>query len=434
VSALGTYVRRLDPRLPRTVWLVQAGGVVNSLGNGIVFPFIVIYLHNVRGISFAEAGLALSVGGVAALGAGLLAGPTVDRIGGRNTLLLGLLLQAVAFALFPLIRQPWHAFALLALEGAGTACFWPGQSTLLSRLTPATERHSAYALQRVSMNLGLGLGGVIGGLIATTADPSSFTKLFVLDAATFLVFVAVLSTVTEPPAEDEEAPEEATGGYKAVVRDRNFVGLLGLNVLFVAVGYEVFALLPPFAKNYAGVGERWIGLIWLANTLLIVFIQLPVSKALEGRRRMAALALMNVLWAIAALIVLAAGGLLTGTSAALVFVVATLFFGLGETLQGPTQAPLVADLAPDRLRGRYFALGSMSWSAGSILGPAVGGPLLGWHPLAVWPIAAGVCVVSAFGCLALERRLPEGIRRTPKPQPVTATPLTPPLDLAAETS
>ena len=144
-------------------------------------------------------------------------------------------------------------------------------------------------------------------------------------------------------------------------------------MLFVAVGYEVFALLPPFAKNYAGVDERWIGFIWLANTLLIVLIQLPVSKALEGRRRMAALALMNVLWAAAALIVLAGGGFLNGASAALVFMTATMVFALGETLQGPTQAPLVADLAPERLRGRYFALSAMSWSAGSILGPAVGG-------------------------------------------------------------
>jgi hypothetical protein len=55
------------------------------------------------------------------------------------------------------------------------------------------------------------------------------------------------------------------------------------------------------------VDERWIGFIWLANTLLIVLAQLPVSKALEGRRRMVALALMNVLWAVAALIVLAGG-------------------------------------------------------------------------------------------------------------------------------
>ena len=86
------YLRRLDPHLPRQVWLVQVGGVVNSLGNGIVLPFIVIYLHNVRGISFAEAVLALAFGGVAALGTGWVAGSTVDRIGGRNTLLLGLTL------------------------------------------------------------------------------------------------------------------------------------------------------------------------------------------------------------------------------------------------------------------------------------------------------------------------------------------------------
>jgi len=180
------------------------------------------------------------------------------------------------------------------------------------------------------------------------------------------------------------------------------------------------------------VDERWVGFIWLANTLLIVLIQLPVAKALEGRRRMAALALMNVIWATAALIVLAGGHWLTGTSAAIVFIIAILVFGFGETLQGPTQAPLVADLAPERLRGRYFALSAMSWSAGSILGPAVGGPLLGWHPLAVWPIAAVVCLFAAAGCLALERRLPDRLRRTPRPEPITVTPLQPALDLATE--
>src|SRR5262249_56645019 len=100
-------------------------------------------------------------------------------------------------------------------------------------------------LQRISMNLGIGLGRLVGGLIATTSDPSSFTRLFLLDAATFLVFVAVLSTVSEPRGVPEEAHDEPAAGYRTVCRDRNFVALLGLNVLFVAVGYEVFALLPP---------------------------------------------------------------------------------------------------------------------------------------------------------------------------------------------
>ncbi|HSC50013.1 MAG TPA: MFS transporter, partial [Gaiellaceae bacterium] len=226
MRSLAVYVRGLDPHLPRTVWLVQVGGVVNALGNGVVIPFVVIYLHNVRGISFAEAGLALSFAGVTALAAGFAAGWTVDRIGGRNTLLLGLLLQAAAFVMFPLIREPWQAFALLGLEGVGTACFWPGQSTLLSRLTPDEDRHAAFALQRISMNLGIGLGSLVGGLIATTSDPGSFTRLFLLDAATFLVFVVVLSGVSEPRGEQKAEHEEAAAGYATVVRDRNFVALL----------------------------------------------------------------------------------------------------------------------------------------------------------------------------------------------------------------
>src|SRR5436190_9691199 len=354
------YLRRLDPHLPRTVLLVQCGGLVNSFGNGMAFPFIVIYLHNVRGMSFAAAGLALAIGGVAALAAGIGAGTLVDRIGGRNTLLVGLVQQSAAFALFPLIRQPWHAVALLSLEGAGTACFWPGQSTLLTRLASPEERSSAFSVQRIAMNLGLGLGGLTGGLIATTSDPASFTKLFLLDAATFFVFAGVLSTIREPAPPEEEHAEEAGGGYRAVIRDRNFLGLLGLNVLFVAVGYEVFTLLAPFAKNYAGVSEHWVGIIWLANTVAVVLVQLPVAKALEGRRR-------------------------------------------------------------------------MSWSAGGIVGPAVGGVLLGWHRLAVWPSASAVCVLAIVGCLALERRLPERVRRTPRREPAAPmTPLEPPLDLAPE--
>src|SRR5207247_10632936 len=200
------------------------------------FPFIGTYPHYVRGISFAEAGLALAVGGVAALAAGIGAGTLVDRIGGRNTLLLGLVQQSAAFALFPLVRQPWHAIALLSLEGAGTACFWPGQSTLLTRLASAEERSSALSVQRVTMNLALGLGGSGGGLIATTSDPGSFTTLFLLDAATFFVFVGVLSTIREPAPAEEEQDAEAGEGYRAVIRDRNFLGLLGLDVLFVAVG------------------------------------------------------------------------------------------------------------------------------------------------------------------------------------------------------
>src|SRR6476659_8586867 len=128
-------LRRLDPRLPRQVWLLQAGGLVNSFGNGVVLPFLVIYLHDVRGFGLGTAGLVIAVSSGAQLTAGLLAGPIIDRIGPRLTLGCGLVLQAAGFGLMPLVREPWQAFALMAVEGAGSAAFWPSQSTLIARLT-----------------------------------------------------------------------------------------------------------------------------------------------------------------------------------------------------------------------------------------------------------------------------------------------------------
>ncbi|HVN62952.1 MAG TPA: MFS transporter [Gaiellaceae bacterium] len=413
MPAARAYLRSLHPHLPRSVWLVQIGGAINAFGTGMVIPFTLIYLHNVRGISLAAAGAAVGVGAVAALATGLLAGSIVDRVGGRNTLVFGLLLQAGSIALFPQVRTAWDAAALLALQGAGTACFWPGQSTLLARLADPETRHHAYALQRISINLGIGLGGVAGGLIATTAEPQSFTTLYLFDAATFLAFAVVLAFVHEPrPA---PAPlGQARLGYREVARDRPFIALLGLNVVFVAAGYETLLLTPVYAKNQAGVTERWIGMIWFANTLFIVLAQMPISKWLEGRRRMVALAVMNVCFAAAALGILIGGTRFEGSTAALVMIGATLIFAVGECLQGPTQGALVADMAPSRLSGRYFALSSMSWSTGAILGPAIGGPLLGWKPNAVWPLAACACLLAGAGCLALERHLAPALRRTPR--------------------
>ncbi|MGH3034426.1 MAG: MFS transporter [Gaiellaceae bacterium] len=306
---------------------------------------------------------------------------------------------------------PWHAYALSLVAGAGNGLFWPSQSTLLVGLAPRERRHSAYAVQRMTRNLGIGLGGLAGGLIATTSNPTSFTVLFLADAGTFLVFVAVLGLVPEPRLQHEEDP--SPGRYLEVLRHRVFMQIIGLNVVFVAAGYAVFELLPVFAKNEAGVSEKAIGAIFFVNTAVIVLAQLPVSKFLEGRRRMPALAAMTLVWAAAWLIILLGGSQLEAAAAAAVFALSALLFGIGECFQGPTQGALVADLAPPRLRGRYMALSATSWQVGFVVGPAVGGLVLAAEPLALWPLAALACLAAGTLALTVERRLPHELRLTP---------------------
>ncbi len=395
------------------MWLLQLGGVANSFGNGVVLPFLVIYLHDVRHFSLGVSGLVVSVSAAAQLTAGIVAGPLVDRLGARPVLGAGLVMQSAGFACFPLVHHPWQAFLLIAVEGAGSAGFWPSQSTLIARLTPPARRHAAYAQQRVTMNLGLGLGGLTGGLIATVSDPASFTVLFLVDAATFLAYVGVLLLIHDPGVAAEERSDELSS-YRAVLRDRLFVGLWTLNFLFVAAGYALFNLVPPFARDHAHVSEREIGIFFFVNTAVIVIAQLPISRAIEGKRRMRALALMPALWIVAWLLLDGGAYWLHATAAFVVMTVALAIFGIGECFHGPAHQALVAEIAPGHLRGRYFAVHSLSWGLAGTVGPALGGFVLAAAPFLLWPAASIVCAVALVGALALERRMPEELRRIPR--------------------
>jgi MFS family permease len=416
VRALAAYVRSLDPQLSRPLWALEAGSLANSLGNGIVLPFTVIYLHDVRGFGLGTAGLVVATLGAVGLATGPLSGRLVDRVGPRTALIVSLALLAAGYGSFPLIRAPWLAFALAAIAGLGNGGFAPSHSSLLAAMATRDQRNSAFAVNRVVDNLGFGAGGLVGGLIATTAVPESFTLLFLLDAGTFVAFIGLLLFV---PAPERHPAAEAGGRYGDVLRDRAFIALLLVIAVFVAAGYaQLSALLPPFAKDHAGVSEAGIGAIFLVTTLFVVVAQLPIARLLEGRRRTRALGLTGGFLAAAWLIVLAGGTWLSGGAALVVFAGAVIVFGIGECLHGPVQNPLIADLAPPHLLGRYMALRSVSWQLGFMVGPAVGGFVLARSPAALWLGAAALCLAAGAGAVALEERLPDEALLTPeRPRP-----------------
>jgi MFS family permease len=418
VDFLRAYLRTLNPPLPSSVRTLQAGALINALGNGLAYPFLFIYLHNVRDIDLATAGLIVGTNSAVGLVAGPIVGSLIDRVGGRTTLAGSLGLLAIGFGGFAFVQDPWQGFLASAIAGIGNGGFWPSQSSLIAGLTPQNQRHQAFAMQRVMMNLGIGLGGLAGGLIATTSDPSTFTVLFLADAATFLVYSAFLVRVPAPPRTPRPEGRER-GGYGEVVRNRVFMAVVTLNFVFIGAGMAQLETLPVYAKNEAGVTEKGIGLLFFLNTLVIVLSQLPTTRLLEGHRRMRTLALLGVVWAVGLLLVPVAG---VATDALVAWSVLALTFtiiAVGECLHGTVQAPLVTDLADHSLIGRYMAASAFSWGVGFALGPAVGGIVLNEWPNALWPAAAVVCLAAGAAALALERAIPAGARTTPKrAQPV----------------
>jgi MFS family permease len=397
--------------------VLEAGGVANSLGNGIVIPFLVIYLHEVRHIGLGTSGAVVAV----LLGIGVvgspLAGRIVDRIGARTTLMASLALLAAGYGGFPFVRHAWQAFGLAAVAGAGNAGFAPGHSSLLAALTSGEQRTTAYALTRVTDNLGFGIGGLVGGLIATTQVPESYDLLFAVDAGTFVAFIGLLLFVPQPP--QAAAAARMSGGYRQVARDRAFLWLLALTAVLVAAAYaQIATMLPPYAKEHAAVSEAGIGAIFFVNTVVLVVAQLPFAKALGGRNRLHALATAGAFFGATCLGVLAAGTWLDGRNAVILLCIVIAVFSLAECLHGAVNNPLVADLAPPALIGRYMALRTSAWQVGFLAGPALGSLLLVRSPTALWSGAAGACAVAAAGFLLLERKVPRNVAFSPGPNRV----------------
>jgi MFS family permease len=403
-------LRRLGFGLSRELWIVQVGIFLNYLGWGAVLPFEIIYLHDGRGFSLEVAGLVVGTVTGLAVVAAPVAGPVIDRVGARVTAAGAGIALAAGYGGLAFAHTPRQAFAAAVAAGAGNGALLPSQSTLLASLASPQVRHRASAVSRVAGNLGMGLGGALGGLVAAYGL-RGLVVLFLANALSYVLYVVILVVVVPTDARPTPVP----GGYRVLVRDRPFLRLALTNVAVIAVGWGVFTwVVPPYARSELGVGPRLIGLLLFANALTVTLAQLPVARLAEGRRRTVAMAIASLTFVGACLLVVGAD--LAGWDHAFaVLLAAAVAVGVGECFHTTALMPLVADLAPAALRGRYMAAMGLSWWLGLALAPTLGMRLLSVSPPTALLAAAGAALAAALSALALERELPPAARLTPRP-------------------
>lgn len=417
-KALSTLV----PQLPSRAWKVLAGDTVAAIGSGLVLPFMVVYLRDVRGFHVQTAALVLSVLAITGLVFGAPIGSLIDRLGPRRTLIASLVLCALSSATFSQVTEPWQAFTAAVFLGLGFAGMWPATHSLLSSVVGAEHRSSVFSVHYATLNLGIGIGGITGGLLANVSSEWTFELLYGLDALSWLVFAVVLLKMRDIGNRVEHSDEDkeiAAGGYRAVVRDRNFVRLFVTMTLLVTIGYaQLESGFPAYATGQGGISTAALGMSFAANTFSIVVAQLVVLKLMRGKRRTRGLMGICVLWAVAWSLAVVVGrldgGLMQNAGFALVMVV----FGLGECLVSPTVPAMLNDLAPEALRGRYNAAYSFTFSAGHIVGPALAGAFLGRGLGDQWFALLAVVSLAAIGLVRnLERHVPEGANRVTEDAP-----------------
>jgi MFS family permease len=399
--------------LSRPVLILQAGNALNYFGYGLILPFEIIYLHQIRGFSTSTAGLILAATMGTAASATPPTGALVDRYSARAIVVAGSVASAVGYAAFAFVDHPWQAFACSIASGAGLGAAGTANRTLVISLVAPEQRAASFALNRVAGNVGIGAGATVAGLVVASEQRlGSFQVLYFFDAVTFVGFALTVIAGVPRSRPVIAAPTDAVrAGFRAVAGDRLFLRVIAANLVLVVVGHTFFSnMLPPFAKAHTPLGPAAIGILVLVNTSFVVIAQIPAVRVVTRIRRTHGFAATSALFAVSLLGVLPATLIHGELAATSLLAGVAIVFAVGECAHILVLGPLVADMAPPHLLGRYMSLYSLTFSLSLALGPAVGGVLLQTSPDAVWWGGAVAAMVAGVVLLRLGDRIPDPLR------------------------
>jgi MFS family permease len=374
--------RPLD--LPPLVWALAATHFVSRAG-GLVRSFLVLYLTQELELSLATAGAVVAAVGLGDVGSQLLGGWLGDRIGRRNTMLIGF--SGTAAALIALGSADSTPAIWAAAVGVGLTAelFRPAGSASVADL-PSGQRIRAFGLLFWAASLGFSVATISAGVLAQ----HGYGLLFWINVTASIV--AALIVWRRVP---ETRPPKSTPSSRALlpvlIHDRLMVTMSVVYVVYFTLFLQTFTTLP-LMMTADGLGPATYGALLALNGAAVVVLQPLAVRLLAGRDRPTVLAASMLLVGVGVGIgtVVHSGAGYTGS---------VLIWTLGEIGIAVMFGATFADLAPADLRGRYMGIASTTWSIGAVLGPLAGTVLLDHAGRTVLGAACAITGVALFAGL-----------------------------------
>ncbi|MFF4802644.1 MDR family MFS transporter [Streptomyces sp. NPDC001351] len=397
VASLRRAARETVSGLPREFWWLWTSTLVNRLG-AFVATFMALYLTIDRGYSASYAGLVASLHGLGGVVSSLGGGVMADRLGRRPTLLIAQSSTAVSVALLGFVHDPVAIAAVAFLVGMASNASRPAVQAMMADIVRPEDRVRAFSLNYWAINLGFAVSSMAAGFIAEF----SYLAGFLIEAgmtAVCAVVVFLKLPESRPVAGVSKGAREDVVGLGTVVRDKRYMGVVGLSFL-VALVFQQGSVGLPVAMGQAGFTPADYGMAIAVNGVLIVALQIPVTRFIERRDPRRLLVVSSLL----------AGygfGLTAFAGSVGVFALTVCVWTLGEMVNAPTQTGLVVRLSPVHGRGRYQGVYTLSWSLAALVAPLMSGVVIDrfgaeW----LWGLCAVVGTAAAVGYGALMRRLP----------------------------
>jgi len=386
-------MRREFANYPGQFWLMFVGMAFAMTGTTMIWPFLMIYASDKLSLSLAAAASLMTINAASGLVSAIAAGPIVDRFGRKWAMVLSLVGNGVCY--FLLSRaDTYSAFAtIMAISGAFSPLYRVGSDAMLADLFPMEKRADAFSLYRMARNIGVAVGPALGGLVLSR----SYSIGLFSAAAGYSLYGILLLLFARETIPDEVRLERSTlidqlKGYWQAFRDKPFISLVGAFTLVQMTTALMWVLLSVYVKTEYGIGENLYGWLPTTNALMVVFLQVIITRATKKHPAVKIMRWGSVFYVFAPLIVAISSGFWG-------FWTAMVVMTLGELIVVPRASAYAANLAPIDKRGRYMSLYGLTWNVAVGISPVFGGFLgdrFGHRAPWITGIAFGLLAMLAF--------------------------------------
>lgn len=372
--------------------ILSLATLINTFGNGLFMTIEVLYFTLYVGLTPAQVGLGLSLGGAVSLLFNIPAGHLADRIGPRDITAIAYACEGLVLASFVFIHSFIPYLLLSLVIGAVGASGQTLRMATIAKFGSGEERVRIRAYTRAVTNLGIGLGAIFAGVALAINTRAAYTSMLLLDAVTF--FGAALVWRRLPYV----GPTLGRGEPFSFValKDRKFVAATLLNGVMTLHFIIQNVAIPLWVVHETRAPRWWVAVLMLINTTSVVLFQVRASKGsgdVKAGARMYARA--GYLVAGACLLYALSAGV-SKILACLILVIASLVHVAGELIGSAGSWSIGFGLANQKHQGQYQGVYSMGFGLGGAVGPsvvtalAIGMGKIGWMILAAIFFSTGV--------------------------------------------
>jgi len=159
--------------------------------------------------------------------------------------------------------------------------------------------------------------------------------------------------------------------------------------------FNMQSSMSVYLVNHRGLSPEQFGYILTLNAGMVVLMQVLFTRMTAKWKPLLAIAIGNVLYVV--------GFTMYGIfDSYAVYIVAMVIITIGEMINAPKEQMIVANIAPEDMRGRYMAIKNYAWIIPIAIGPLGAGVIMdNYDPRYVWYLAGLIGVSAVIGNIIL---------------------------------